>query len=128
MDLMTMPLTAPGEAGLADASAEALSGLRGVFLGYPYGGAGALTRRRRWVRTPRVFGVLATRDRVTHPRDSDRLFEQLKSCGAEVELWRADGAHCFDEPGALLAALRYDPFLAAEAVTRFRTFLADAVR
>ena len=50
MDLATMPLERPGEAGLADPSPEPLAGLQGLFLGYPYGGVTALSRTRPWVR------------------------------------------------------------------------------
>lgn len=46
MDLMTMGWEQPGEAGLADPDPTPLKGLRGLFLAYPYGGFGALSRRR----------------------------------------------------------------------------------
>ena len=38
MDLMTMPLQRTGEAGLLDPSPQSLEGVRGLFLGYAYGG------------------------------------------------------------------------------------------
>ena len=127
MDLATMPLEHPGEAGLADPSPEPLAGLRGLFLGYPYGGVTALSRTRPWVRAPRTLGVIAERDRITRPRDSDRVFEAARTAGARLDIWRAPGAHCFDEPGNALSRMRYDGVLAAESVVRFKAFLEDAV-
>jgi hypothetical protein len=64
MDLMTMPLTRAGEAGLADPSPQVLDGVRGAFLLYPWSGPTALSRTRQWVRTPDVYGVVATRDHL----------------------------------------------------------------
>ncbi len=127
MDLMTMPLEQAGEAGLADPTPEPLAGVKGLFLAYPYGGIGALSRNRPWVRGPRTFGLIATRDRVTNLADSERLYLPVRACGAELEIWRAAGAHCFDEPGTPLTPLRYDAALAAESLGRFKTFVARAL-
>jgi len=46
MDLMTMPLARPGEAGLADPDGALLGGLAGLWLTYPYCGPGALSQLR----------------------------------------------------------------------------------
>ncbi len=127
MDLMTMPLEAPGEAGLADPSPEALAGVKGVFLAYPYGGVGALSRTRPWVRTPRVLGMLAERDHVTRAVDADRIYQAPHAAGAELEVWRVDGTHAFEEPDTGLSPMRYDAELAVEAMARFRTFVAETL-
>ena len=127
MDLMTMPLQAPGEAGLADPSPAGLAGVKGVFLGYPYGGVGALSRTRPWVRTPRVLGMLAERDHVTRPVDADRIYQAPRAAGAEMEVWRVDGTHAFEEQDTGLSPMRYDAELAAEAMDRFRAFVAETL-
>ncbi len=127
MDLMTMPLVEPGEAGLADPSDGALAGVKGVFLAYPYGGVGALSRTRPWVRTPRVLGMLAERDHVTRPRDAERVYQAPQAAGVEMEIWRVNGTHAFEEPDTGLSPMRYDEALAAEAMARFQAFVAQTL-
>jgi dienelactone hydrolase len=127
MDLMTMPLQQAGEAGLADPSPAPLAALRGVFLAYPYGGLTALSRSRDWVRRPRTLAVLGEKDRVTHPRDAQRIYERIAAGGCEIEVWRAPGRHAFDEAGSDLSWLRYDRGLAAAAIERFGRFLAETM-
>ncbi len=127
MDLMTMPLAQAGEAGLADPSPESLAGLKGVFLGYPYGGVGALSRSRPWVRVPRVLGVLAERDHVTRPADAERCYAAAREAGAEIEVWRCHGTHAFDETDTGLSPMRYDAALGAEALGRFGAFLEQSL-
>jgi dienelactone hydrolase len=126
MDLMTMPLERPGEAGLADGAAEAIHGVRGLYLAYPYGGIGALSRTREWVRAPRALGVIALKDHITNVHDAERLYEAARRAGAELDLWRVPGHHCFDEPDTPLSRVHYDPALAAEALDRFKALLEDA--
>ncbi len=122
-----MPLTSPGEAGLKDPTPAPLDGLRGLFLAYPYGGVATLSRRG-WVRTPRVLGVLAERDMVTTSRDASRIYEAVRGSGSVVDVWSVAGAsHAFDEYDSPMAWLRYKPDLAAEAMSRFRAFLAETV-
>ena len=127
MDLMTMPLAHPGDAGLADPSPAVLAGVKGLFLAYPYGGIGALSRTRPWVRKPRVLGLLAERDHVTRAVDADRIYRAPHIAGAELEIWRVDGTHAFEEPDTGLSPMRYDAKLAAEAMVRFKTFVAQTL-
>lgn len=122
MDLMTMPLVRPGEAGLADPGPEPLDGLRGLFLVYPYGGFGALSRVRPWRRAPRTEAVLALRDHVTSAADARRLHQQARRCGAEVVVHEVDATHSFDEETGVFP-MRHEPPLLAENVERFRAFL-----
>jgi dienelactone hydrolase len=89
MDLMTMPLEHPGEAAIADPDPRLLQGVRSLFLAYPYGGYGALTHRRAWLRRPAVFGVVPSRDHVTWGHDSARLYRALTDCELESGRWRA---------------------------------------
>ena len=127
MDLMTMPLEQPGEAGLIDPSPSPLQGIRGLFLAYPYGGLTALSRERDWVRRPRTLAVLGEKDRVTHPRDAQRIYDRLAAAGCELEVWRAPARHAFDEAGTELSWLRLDRQLAAESIERFGRFLGETL-
>jgi dienelactone hydrolase len=126
MDLMTMPLTTVGEAGLANPTPAPLDGLKGAFLVYPYGGFGALSRLRPWRRTPKVLGVVALRDHVTSAADTQRVFSAAQRAGAETTLVYVDGTHSFDESVTLLH-IRYDDAEAAANVARFGPWL-DSLR
>ncbi len=123
MDLMTMPLAAPGEAGLADPSPDILEGVKGLFLVYPYGGIGNLSRQRPWVRFPPAFAVLGEQDRVTSARDAGWLYGKLAGEGCRMEVWRVPGAHAFDEADTELSFYRYDEALAQACQERFAGFL-----
>ena len=127
MDLMTMPLERPGEAGLEDPSPAVLAGVKGLFLAYPYGGLTALSRTRDWVRRPRALAVLGERDRVTHPRDAQLIYDRVKAGGCELEVMRVDGAHAFDEAGSELSWLRHRRELAAQTIERFGAFLGETL-
>lgn len=122
MDLMTMGLLEPGEAGLADPSPEPLQGVKGLFLAYPYGGYPALSRTRPWVRMPRTLGVISSQDHITPASAANRLYEKARAAGAEVEVWEVDATHAFDEPTGV-PPMRHDPELTEEALIRFRDFL-----
>jgi dienelactone hydrolase len=127
MDLMTMPLAQPGEAGLLDPSPAPLQGVKGLFLAYPYGGLTARSRVHDWVRRPRTLAVLGELDRVTHPRDAQRIYDRLAAGGCELEVWRAPARHAFDEAGTEMSWLRLDRALAAEAVARFGRFVGETL-
>jgi dienelactone hydrolase len=127
MDLMTMPLQAPGEAGLADPSPQVLAGVKGLFLAYPYGGLTALSRSRDWVRRPRALAVLGEKDRVTHPRDAERIYDRIRAGGCELEVLRVAGAHAFDEQGSDLSWFRYRRELAAQSIEKFSVFLGETL-
>jgi len=125
MDLMTMGLERPGEASLADPSPDSLAGVKSLFLAYPYGGPGALSRSRPWVRAPETFGVVAERDHLTAQSDAFRVFDAAKLEGARTNLWLAPGTHAFDAPGhdGFPSPMRYDPELAEGCLGRFLSFL-----
>ena len=123
MDLMTMQRAE--EAGVSGPM-TALEGVRGLFLAYPYGGVGALSRSRVWRRRPRVLGVIPARDHITNGRDARRLYEAPRRAGAEVELWEmTGGTHSFDELTGVFP-MRYDPALSDQAEARFRAFLRES--
>jgi dienelactone hydrolase len=123
MDLMTMPLARPGEAALADPDPAPLDGVRSLFLAYPYGGFGALSRRRAWLRRPEVLGVIPRQDHYTRRADTELIYGGARRGGCAPELWEMQaGTHSFDEP-APAWPMRADPQMAAEARRRFAAFL-----
>lgn len=122
MDLMTMDLENPADLGLKGVGGDALDGVRGLFLAYPYGGYPALSRTRPWRRTPRTLAVIARRDHVTSVSMANRLYERAREAGAEVEAWTVDATHAFDEPTGV-PPMRHDAVLAADSMRRFQLFL-----
>ena len=126
MDLMTMRLDRPGHAGLADPSPDALAGVKSLFLAYPYGGVGALTRTRDWARAPRTLGIYCEKDHITSLADAEKLFARAAAAGGPFELWKVAGTHAFDETTGV-PPMRYDKALAAEAEARFRSLLTDTL-
>lgn len=126
MDLMTLPLDEPGEAGLIDAAPSDLAGVRSTFLVYPYVGPLAASRSRQWLRRPRVYGVIARRDHLASVGVAKRVYEKIRGSGVRVEDWVADGTHSFDEPTSF-PPMRLDPALADETVGRFRGFLEETL-
>jgi dienelactone hydrolase len=125
MDLMTMALDRPGEAGLLDPSPRCLEGVRSLFLAYPYGGVGALSRNRAWVRGPETLAIVCEKDHITGQADALRVLEATRGCDTRMHLWLAPGTHAFDAPGhdGFPSPMRYDPVLAGECVRRFETFI-----
>jgi dienelactone hydrolase len=120
---MTMPLTQPGEAAVADPDPALLGGVRSLFLAYPYGGFAALSRRREWLRRPAVMGLIPRRDHVTRRADARRLYATAERGGCETGVWEMDaGTHAFDEP-TTNPPMRHHPKMAAEARRRFAAFL-----
>jgi len=122
MDLMTMALTAPGEAGLADPSDRPLRTLRSLFLAYPYGGVGALSRVRPWLRSPDIEAIAPLYDHVTDRRDAQRLYVRPSAAGCPISLWEPQARHSFDEPPGAVP-WRRDGALCAESLDRFSAYL-----
>jgi dienelactone hydrolase len=128
MDLMTMALRKPGEAGIADPDPALLEAVKAVVLAYPYCGPGALTQLRAWRRTPDVFALVGEADRVAHPEFCRRAFRSIERSGGRVETWFPAGAtHAFDEEGSGFSFFRYDEDLKAEAVARIAAYLNRAL-
>jgi dienelactone hydrolase len=125
MDLMTMSLTDWGEAGLADPDPGVLDAVKGLFLAYPYGGVGALSRVRPWVRSAPVLAVVPSHDHVTSIDDARRLYDRPRAAGAAVDLWEVEATHAFDE-GAGVFPMRFDAALRDESVTRYIDFIRGA--
>ena len=124
MDLMTMRLDRPGEAGLADPDPTLVASVRALVLAYPYCGLGALTQLRPWRASPDVFAFVGEADRVADPRLCRRAFRTVERSGARLETWYPPGAtHAFDERGNALTWFRYNEALAAEARLRMTRFL-----
>lgn len=123
MDLMTMPLTRAGEAALLDPDPAPLAGVRSLFLAYPYGGFGALSRRRPWLRSPEVLGVIPASDHITRRSDVELIYGPVRRCGAKLEIWELEeGTHSFDEPAPHFPMSRH-PEMASESLRRFGELL-----
>lgn len=126
MELMASPLTRAGEFGLADPQGTDLSGLKAAVLVYPYIGFGATARMKPWARCPKTLAVIAERDHLTTVANARRVYESVKACGVEVEVWEAAGTHAYDEPGEN-GPMKYDEALTRESLDRFRRFLEAAL-
>ncbi len=126
MDMMTMALTRPGEAGVADPDPALLDGVKALALAYPYCGPGALSRSRAWRRAPDVFAFVGDADRVANAEVCLRAFRRIEEAGAHIETWIVPGAtHAFDEASAGAPSFRFDGPLTREAETRMARFLAE---
>ncbi|MEC8533006.1 MAG: dienelactone hydrolase family protein [Pseudomonadota bacterium] len=115
---------APNTLGVADPGAADLSGVRAVWLAYPYIGPFAFNRMKPWRHCPRVLAVTCKRDHLTTVRNAELVNAMIRNCGAEVESWVAAGTHAFDEP-TNNGPMRHDPDLTEESLRRFRAFLTD---
>ncbi|MBX3476894.1 MAG: prolyl oligopeptidase family serine peptidase [Brevundimonas sp.] len=124
MEAMSLDPDPFGAAGLRDAEACDLSGVRAVWLAYAYVGFAAFNRMRPWRHCPRVLAVTARRDHLTTVRNAEQVNAMIRDCGAEVETWIAEGTHSFDEP-MNAPPMRYDAALAEEARRRFVALLED---
>lgn len=127
MEAMSEDLSRPGAVGLSNATSVDLSSIRAAFLAYAYVGIAAPNRMRPWRHCPRVLAVAARTDHLTSVRNAERVFDMVRSCGAEVETWIAPGTHSFDEP-MTAPPMRHDPALAEESVRRFRALLEGVAR
>lgn len=125
MEALSAPCAAPGEMLLRDPEGIDLSGVRAVFLAYPYVGGVATGRLRPWRHQPRTLAVVAARDHLTTVRNAEQVLK--RACGeAAPEIWIADAAHAFDEPTSV-GPMRPDEALAAQSVRRFAAFLKDTL-
>lgn len=124
MDLMAMPLTRAGEAGLADAPTVSLEGVRAAFLAYPYVGIASASRDGRpWARPLKLLSVVPRRDHLASVRRHMRALASAVAAGSEISVWSVDATHAFDEPGLMARIMRYDEDLSREALDRFARFL-----
>ncbi len=126
MELMASPLTQPGEVGLADAQYGDLSGVRSVFLAYPYIGFLATRRFAPWVRHPQTYAVIAATDYLTSVGNARRTWDAVAASGVPVERWFAQADHSFDEP-LNYPPMRHHAGMTAESIARFRGFLAETL-
>lgn len=125
MDLMTTPLDGQPRLGLADPTAESVDRVRGLFLAYPYVGIVARSWRKPWLRTPRVFGVIPTRDHFAKVSGYMRAFAAPIRAGADIELWGVEATHAFDEPGIKARLpIEFDESASLQAISRFEGFLS----
>jgi dienelactone hydrolase len=128
MDLMTLRLTRPGEAFIANPDPSALDGVKSLFLAYPYLNILARSRDHVWRRSPRTFAIVPRRDHLASVRTHMRAYASAVAAGAEFEIWPVQATHAFDEPGlkTITSLMRHDPDLQEAAIGKFKGFLASA--
>ncbi len=129
MDLMTMALERPGEAGIADPDPALLEAVKALFLAYPYCGPGALSQLREWRHAPPTFAFVGEADRVAHPNLCRRAFRTAERAGVQLETWFVpEATHAFDEKPDLgfqpFQRFRFDGAATAEAQGRMQEFLS----
>ena len=124
MEAMSADPAPSGAMGVVDAERCDLSGIKAAYLCYPYVGIAAPNRMRPWRHCPRILAVTARRDHLTTVSNAERVNAMIRSCGAEVESWIAEGTHSFDEP-TNAPPMRHDPELTRQALDRFRRLLED---
>lgn len=122
MEALSCDAGRPRAADLADAAACDLSGVRAVWLAYPYVGPLAPNRNRPWRCKPRVAAALARRDHLTTVGNARRVFDAAR---LDADIWVAEGTHAFDEPTGA-GPMRHDPELTRQAVARFAALLERA--
>ena len=129
MDLMTLPLTQAGEAGIANPAPGPLDAVRAAFLAYPYVNLFARSRSAPWLRSPKVFGIVPQRDHLASIRTHMRAYASAVAGGSEVHIWPVDATHAFDEPGLRVPEhlMRYEPDLSEASLERFRGFLTETL-
>ncbi|MDI7775974.1 dienelactone hydrolase family protein [Asticcacaulis sp. EMRT-3] len=129
MDLMTERLTREGEARLKDPTPEAMQGVKGVFLVYPYINFPARSNSHAWVHRPKTLAILARQDFLTGHSHAEHILNHLRSEGVPVEMQVMEATHCFDEDSALhfgpLMAYDRPSHTATEAA--FAGFLAEVL-
>lgn len=125
MDLMTQPLTRPGEARLSDPSPEPLTQVRGLFLMYPYVNFLARSMGKAWRRQIPTLMVIALKDHLARFSLSLKAVRRLRAQGVSLETVVVDSTHAFDELGAdRFGFMKYDP----QSVSTVRAAFAEFVR
>jgi len=126
MDLMTMPLTRPGEARLADPSPAPLAGLKSLSFFYAYVGLGTRGGRRPWLRAAPALAVVAERDHLAKPARHAVVHRRCEAAGGAVRAWIAEGVgHAFDQPDENGA---WPPPRLANQALQSRDLFADHLR
>lgn len=128
MDLMAQKLHHTGEARLMDPSPEALAGVRGLFLVYPYLSFPALSNTHGWQYRPDTHVVLAKQDFLTPHAHAEHILAHLRSEGVPMTVTALDASHCFDEDGVHFGPLMsYDTRAHAAAKAAFDAFLQETL-
>ena len=128
MDLMTQKLHHTGEARLMNPSPEALGGVRGLFLVYPYLSFPALSNTHGWNYQPQTHVVLARQDFLTAHAHAEHILAHLRAEGVPIMVETVEASHCFDEDGVHFGPLMsYDARAHAAARAAFDVFLEETL-
>ena len=125
MDLLTFDLSTETPHNISEAPADALDGVIGAYLTYPYSGFPARTSRRGWVVKPPARVVMASADLTAPVADIEAAIARMRESGVEVEdVTYADATHGFDEPDQVEGSRAiYEPERAAKAHEAFTSWL-----
>lgn len=124
MDLMTQDLVLEGEAKLKNPTPKPLSGVKGLFLMYPYVQFPSRSIFREWLYRPRTLMVLTLKDHLSSYQASLNLVKRLRGQGIRVDTQTHDTTHAFDERGIdRFGIMKHDP----EALASTREALKDFV-
>lgn len=74
---------------MTDPAEASLSGVKAVWLAYPYIGPFAFNRLKPWRHCPRVLAVTCKRDHLTTVRNAEQVNAMIRNCGSQVESWIA---------------------------------------
>jgi len=128
MDLMTQSLTKSGQVKIGDPDPKWLTGVRGLFLIYPYINFPARSNGHAWQHKPSTMAVLAKRDHLTPFGHSQKVFARLKRAGLDFGALELDATHAFDEAEFdKLGPMRFDQAATDAALAAWKGFLSDAL-
>ena len=127
MDLMTEPLKVQGEAKLQDPNPSLADQVKALFLVYPYINFPARSNTNSWLRTPRTFAVLAERDHLTPIKHARKVFEKVRTAGADVQTLELNATHAFDEEDNTGGIMAFSPQAMQASMDAMVTFAKDAL-
>ena len=128
MDLMTLSLTRPGEARLANPTSEPLQSVKGLFLMYPYVNFLSRSISRPWHYKPKTLAVLSLKDHLASYHHSVRVIKGLRKQGIDIQTLTFDTTHAFDEPNiGHTGFMRYDADAAKTSIEAMQDFLKDTI-
>lgn len=129
MDGLAQGSEAARMTGLVDARHDALAGLRGTFLVYPYASFPSLTSARGWSGAkPKVFSVIGGKDQVVGERNPRKALDRLKRDGLAVDtLYFPEATHSFDDDDANDPRTRFRADLRDQAIAYYGKALRAAL-
>lgn len=125
MDLMTMDLETEWPNGIKKPGANALDGVVGIYLTYPFCGPFSRTKKVGWAHTIPTQIVVAENDTLRGADECPVAFDKMRESGVPVTVETFEGVtHAFDEDDHVAkSTFVYDPEASARAHKRFNDYL-----